>query len=373
MTFFFLLRCLDPGGAERQLCVLASGLVARGHRIVVAPFYGGGSLAAELRAAGAEVEPLGKGGRWSFGFLVRLIRLIRRERPAVLHSYLVVPNLVAALLKPLFPSPPVVWGIRASQMNLERFDLMARWSFRLERLAAHLPDLIIYNSYAGRAYHEALGYPPQRAAVVSNGIDTARFRPLPEARRSMRRTWGIPANAPLVGLPARLDPVKGHDVFLRAVAVLAVTRPDVRFVCIGGGDVGLGVCLRRQAESLGVAERVIWTGHCDDMPAAYAALDLACLPSLGEGFPNVVAEAMACGVPCVVSAVGDAADLVRGIGVTVPPSDAEALAAGLADLLLRAGDPDLRAAGRRRIVENYGSAVLAERTLDALRPLLERP
>lgn len=363
MTLLFLLRSLHPGGAERQLVALAKALAARGQRVVVAVFYTGGKLDAELVQAGVTLVDLRKGGRWSLvGFLWRLVRLIRRERPSVLHSYLVVPNLLSAALKLVFPRLPVVWGIRASHMDLGNFDRLAGLTFRMEGWLARLPDLIIYNSQAGRAWHEALGYPPHCAVVVPNGIDTDRYRPSPERGAALRAAWGVPASAKLVGLPARIDPQKGHETFIEAAALLK--DAGLHFVAIGGGDEALQARLGEKAARLGLP--MIWAGHCDDMEAAYSALDVACLPSVGEGFPNVIGEAMACGVPCVVTQVGDAPAIVAGSGLVVPVGDAPALAQALESLLAQ-GDGK---AARDRIVTAYSVDALADNTLAALRPLV---
>lgn len=370
MTILFLIRSLEAGGAERQLVTAARALHQCGHRVAVAVFYGGGRLQSGLSEAGIPVHDLAKGGRWSLGFLVRLIRLIRTSRPDVLHSYLVVSNLIAVLLKPLFPRLPVVWGIRASAVDFSRFGRLAALTFQAERRLSFLPDLIIYNSEAGRAHHQGLGYPAGRGVVIPNGIDTTAFTPCPERGAALRQVWGIAADTPLIGLAARIDPLKGHDTFLRAAALLRQNRPDARFVCIGGGDESLAGRLRAQADRLGLKQAVIWVGHHGDMPAAYSALDVACLASVTEGFPNVVAEAMACGIPCAVTDVGEAAEVVGDTGRVVPPGDAEALAAAW-DALLAAPDRAAAAnAARHRIDSLYNTAALAKRMAAALAPLV---
>ena len=129
-TILFLVRSLDRGGAERQLIVLAKGLASRGHAVSVAVFYGGGVYENELAEAGIRVINLGKTGRWNILlFLNRLMRLLRKERPTVLHSYLGVPNILAAALKPLLPGTRIVWGVRASNVDLSHYDWLLRLAY----------------------------------------------------------------------------------------------------------------------------------------------------------------------------------------------------------------------------------------------------
>ena len=156
----FLVRSLGIGGAERQLVLLARELQHRGLRTQVVTFYDGGAFRAELADAAVPVIALSKTGRWDvFGFLVRLAVTVRRERPTILHSYLTIPNLLAVILKPFLPRTRIIWGLRASAMQLERYDWLSRGAERLEGLLARWPDLIISNSHAGRTHAIKRGLP----------------------------------------------------------------------------------------------------------------------------------------------------------------------------------------------------------------------
>jgi glycosyltransferase involved in cell wall biosynthesis len=170
----------------------------------------------------------------------------------------------------------------------------------------------------------------------------------------------------------RLDPVKDHPTFLRAAARLAQDRPDLRFVCVGAGPAGCREHLRSQALALGLGERVLWPGACDDMPGAYNALSLLILSSTDEGFPNVIGEAMACGVPCVATRVGDAELLIGGTGGLAAPGDDAALAQAARRLLEES--PVRRraraAAAEARIREAFSCQSLARTTENALLGLL---
>jgi glycosyltransferase involved in cell wall biosynthesis len=361
-SVLFLLRSMRAGGAERQLVTLAMGLRARGRRVHVVTFYPDGELVPELAAAGVPLTSLNKRGRWDLATVsFRLVHLIRRERPQVLHPYLPDPNLLTALLRPVLPRLRLVWGVRAAYMDLSNYDWVARASNWTAAALSRQADAIIVNSRAGELYLRTQGYPADRLHVVPNGIDTAYFRHDPGGQERVRAEWGVTPATPLIGLVARIDPIKDHGTFLRAAAHLAKRRPDVRFVCVGAGSVANERDLREQISSLGLGDRVRWAGGRSDMPAVYSALDIATSTSIGEGFPNAVAEAMACGTPCVVTDVGDSAWIVDGLGEVVPPSAPVAVADAW-ERVLANDDRRVRRTQRERIVSEFSVERLVSRT-----------
>ncbi len=371
----FLARSLEYGGTERQLVTLAKGLQQRGWPVTVAVFYEGGPLENELHAASVSVVPLHKGGRWDvLRFLARLSKVLQRENPALLYSFLSVPNIISIGLKPLFPKARRVWGVRASNMDLRRYDWLSRFSYRVERGLARFTDLVIANSRAGWEYAAAHGFPKDHTIVIPNGIDTVRFHPDHQAGVAIKQEWGVAEHERLIGLVARLDPMKDHPTFLRATAILAEERPDVRFVCIGDGPQGYREQLLGMAAALELKQRIIWARARTDMVAVYNALDILSLSSCyGEGFPNVIGEAMACGVPCVVTDVGDSAYIVGDTGVVVPPRDPAALARGWAEMIdrIESARPEVCSMTRARIVENFSADALIQRTEKALEELID--
>jgi glycosyltransferase involved in cell wall biosynthesis len=362
LKLVLLIRSLNYGGAERQLATLARHLNPQEFDWQVITFYDGGPVADELRAAGIPVVSLAKRGRWDVaGFARRLYGEIRRLRPDIVYSFLDAPNLCALALRP-FTGGRLVWGMRASELEIARQDWLVRGAFRLACRLAPRADLIICNSHAGRDFHLARGYPPGKTIVVSNGVDTARFVIDRERGRHLRAAWGVGDGDKLAGLVGRLDPIKDHRNFLQAAAVVHEKRPDARFVCVGDGPADY---LRElQAE---VAGRVIWAGATDDVTAVYNALDALVLSSTGEGFPNVVAEAMACGVNCVVTDVGDAARIVGDLGRVVPPRQPAALASAISESWDAPAAPETL---RARIADNFSAEKLARETARTLLQLV---
>lgn len=373
MRIAFLIRSLDFGGAERQLVALAKGLRRQGHQVTVAVFYAGGRLEKDLREAGVPVIALEKRARWDvFSFAWRLIKFIREQRPDALHSYLGIPNILTVLLKPIFPRMRMAWGVRASNMELDQYDWTARVSYQIERLLSRFADLIIVNSRAGLRYAEMNGFPKERMIVIPNGIDTEAFDMDAEQRERVRAEWQVSASEILVGLVGRLDPMKDHPAFLKAVASLVERRNDLRFVCVGDGPSDYREKLHRMSEQLDLSGKLTWAGARSDMKAVYNALDMiVSASSYGEGFSNVIGEAMACGVGCVVTDVGDSAWIVGASGEIAPPANAEALAASIAKLAdrIRAGVHD-REQNRQQVIDRFSVIELETQTEAALLRLL---
>ncbi len=349
MNILFLTRSLEYGGAERQLTELACGLRQRGHEVSVAVFYPGGGLERELSARQVPVISLGKQGRWDIvRFLLRLNRVVREQRPDVIHSY--VCNLVTMGIRRWSPGMKIVWGVRCSYIDFSRYDWVFRACDALAEWASRWADLIIANSQAGRRRHVERGYPAEKTIVIPNGIDTVRFHRDPGARRRIRAEWAVRPEEEVVGLVGRLDPMKDHATFLRAASLLARERPGVRFMCVGAGSPDDWAVLQRRTADGPDAARVCWVGPRADMERVYNALDLLVNCSYGEGFSNVLGEAMACGVPCVATDVGDSAQIVGAVGEVVPPRDAHALKEAMRRVLDRNVAP---ADVRRRIVKHY--------------------
>lgn len=370
MKIMFFTSVLTGGGAERQLIQLAEGLAQRDHDVHVVTFRGTPSVS--LLSERVAVTSLGKGGRGDVArFLARLFRVAATFEPDVIHGFLPLPNTLATLVAPFVSRSKVVWGIRASRLDLAGHEWGSRVVFQGSRLLATAADLVIANSEAGVRYLTAAGYPRDRLVVVPNGIDTDRFRPDPSARSRQRSQWGLLDEEIVVGLVGRVTPAKDHDTFLRAVAQARTVLPRLRAVCIGGADTPERRALAAAGVSLGLADVVTWVDAVSEMRSAYAGLDLLCLSSVTEGFPNVVGEAMACGVPCVVTDAGDARSIVGDLGVTAPIGDAGALAQGIVEMYWRWHDAD-RAPLRNRICDLFPVARMVERTEAYLMDLVER-
>jgi glycosyltransferase involved in cell wall biosynthesis len=363
---------LEPGGTERQLVTLATALDPAVFDITVMCFYGRGQFEQELKNANIPLLSIEKKGRWDVQSVLRRLRsTLKNLQPDLIHSYLTVPNVIVTLLKPSLPAARIVWGIKSAYVDPAHCSWLDRLSSRLETVMSRLPDLVIFNSFAGRDLRISNGFAGSRAIVIHNGIDTRRFTPKQSSGSALRASWRIPEGSPLIGIVARVDPLKDHQTFLRAAGIFARNNPEARFVCVGGGPQKYFDELRHLAMQLGLTEKVAWPGFLDDMASGYNALDISCSSSYGEATSNAIAEAMACGVPCVVTDVGDSRLLVGETGVVVPPKDPEALAAGWAAMIERLkNNPGVREDARTHIETHFSLGALVKRTSDSLLALL---
>ncbi len=265
----------------------------------------------------------------------RLVRLIRRFKPDILQTYLYHADLLGYLAGKWARVPAVLWNLRQSRMDFSRYrgttDLTVSLCARLSRGVKR----ILVNSYAGVKAHGLRGYDVARMQVVPNGFELTRFRPHPPSYREVRQELGLPPEARLVGMLARFDPQKDHGTFLRAARLVQERHPDTHFLLAGKGLTCNNPALAQLLAANPVnPRRLRLLGERGDPPRLLAALDFHVSSSaFGEGFANAIGEAMACGVPCVVTDVGDSALIVGETGLVVQPGNAIDLSRALEEAL----------------------------------------
>ena len=364
MKILFLARQLNIGGAERQLVILANELASRGHDVVIASYYPGGALSEKLDSGRVRLISLGKRSRWDlFSLYVKVWRVVKQERPDVLHGWMHTQNIVATSIQIFFPKIKLFWCIRSSDLEMVQ-DVVERFEVWLQSRLSGVPDCVVVNSMAGLEHGVTSGIPREKMLFIPNGIDTNVFYPDESEGKRVRADWGISESAKIIGKIARFDPIKNHPAFLKAAARIAAERPDVYFVCVGHGREAYVRELKEMTKSLGLEDRLQWIEARPDVRAVYNAIDVFCSASYSEGFPNVIGEAMACGRHCVVTDVGDSKFVVGTTGISVPSDDVDALTEGLRQKLASPDRMNLRA--RQRILENFTVAHLGDLTEQAL-------
>lgn len=364
-----LITSLVVGGAQMHLYKTVTRFDPRRINSTVVSLVPPGPVGALLKDAGIPVYHLGMAkGRPNPLGLARLVGLLRRLRPQVLQTYLYHADLVGLLAGRLAGVPRIFWNLRQSVMEFERYRRTTAWTVRLSARLSRRVDLILVNSWAGADYHRRLGYDPERLLVVPNGFDLERFRPDPDAYREVRRELGLPAEHLLVGMFARFDPQKDHATFLAAAAQVAALMPQVSFVLAGTGLTWEHPEVAALVKESGLPPRRLFLlGERRDIPRLAAALDVFVLSSaFGEGCANVVGEAMAAGVPCVVTEVGDSPRMVGDTGLVVPPRDPKALAQAVVRLL------SLEPARRRLLGEAARTRIARHFALDEIVSRLTR-
>lgn len=356
---------LDQGGAE----LLLADLVARSnggrfrHRVV--SLLPGGAVRPQIEQTGIAVTDLGmRHARPSVGALLRLRRLIRESGAQVVHAWMYHACFAAALAVQQARRPRLLWGLHAANLDLSRYHITTTLVTSACRWLSRLPEAIVVNSPETRDSHARAGYRARRWVMVPNGIDTDRFKPDSATRQAVRAALGIPQDAPLIGFIARRDPQKDHVTFLRAAASLSARRPRTHFLLAGTGtgaaDATMGDLVRRHAPHA----TMHLLGVRTDVPALTAALDVATMCSAyGESFSNVVVEAMACGVPSVVTRVPPVPSILGGAGLVVDVGDAAGLAAAWETLLAESAEARQARgeAARRRVQAEFSARLMVDR------------
>jgi glycosyltransferase involved in cell wall biosynthesis len=363
------------GGAERMTLKLAEHLPAQGVSMHVVSLGDKGELGELIERAGVPVLALGMHSALQApAAITRLARHLRLIDADVVTTWLYHASLVGTLANLVAGRRQLVWNLRNSDLGPDGIPPVTRWIRALLARVAWLPDLVLSNSQAGLDDHVKRGYRPRASKVIPNGFDTQLFRPDAGRRAAARREFGLADGDVAIGMAARYAPQKDHAGFLASAAIALSQRHDLRFLLAGAGSEADGA-VGKLARSYGLGDRLTLVGRRLNMATFFSALDVATLTSsAGEGFPNVVGEAMACGVPCVSTRVGDTASIIGEAGVVVPPGSPDAMAQ--AWIRMANVGPDRRRAigevARQRIVEHYDIAVVAQAFAETYRRLANR-
>lgn len=346
------------GGAERMLARVLTRLRPDEFDVTVISLNEFGTAGQQLTDAGIPVHALHLlERRFNPLFLAVVARELKRCQPDVVQCWMYLGNLYGSLAAKLARRDvPVLWNIRHSTLDPRLDSRSMRFSAWLGgKLSRRLPSRIILNSEAARRAHQRVGYVEDKLEVIPNGFDTSLFRPDPAARRRIREELGIGHDAPMIGILGRFHPHKDHRGFIQAARVVADRCPGTHFVVVGYAQVYSEADLWSWIDAVGLRERFHLLGKRSDVAAIDASLDVVVCSSTTEGFPNVVGEAMSCGVPCVATDVGECRELVGDTGRIVPKQDPQLLGRAIVELLNlpHAARATLGQAARRRIVERY--------------------
>lgn len=364
MRILHVITSLMTGGAEAMLQKVVHALVPRGYEATVVSLTCMSRIGDELRESGIPVVALG--GRRGILFpqhLAKLRRVYRRVQPDVVHTWMYHANLVGHLLVGLRGNrsrPVLVSSVRGGLHAVSEQKTSLRIVQRMDARLSGFADAIVFNSRRSAEQHRAIGYDMERARVIPNCFDTTLYRPNPAHREHIRRELGC-ENALLVGLIARFDLVKDHRNFLEAAGVVAAMDPRCIFLLAGRGCDATNEQLAGWVRRFGLLGKVRMLGERSDMPTLQAALDVAVCSSVSESFPNAIGEAMACGVPAVVTDVGDCAALVGDTGKVVPARDPLALAGVLLEMasLPTESRIALGARARERVIREFSTDRIA--------------
>jgi glycosyltransferase involved in cell wall biosynthesis len=376
MKILHITTTLGTGGAERMLLNLVAGGDPSEFQHGVIGLRRGGMLADPLRQAGADVWNCGlQAGHLSLAAALRVRGVLSAFQPDVVQGWMYHGNLAACLVKTMPVRAPVIWGIHHSIDEIKNEKRLTRGLIRLGARTSGWPGKIVYVSRLSHRQHSAIGYSSRQATIIPNGFDSARFRPRPNAGEELRRALGVSPDVVLLGKVAVVRPMKDHANLLQAGALLKAQGLRFHLMLIGQRTTEDNADLMQLIEGAGMRDRVSLLGERHDMPALLAGLDILVVSSAwGEAFPIVLGEAMASGVPCVTTDVGDSAWIVGDTGVVVPPRDPAALAEGIARLVTMNVECR-RYLGRRaraRVKSNFELSDIIRRYYDLYREIAPR-
>ena len=360
MKIVHIITGLDQGGAEGTLTRLISGFNEPRDSHFVISLKGDGYYSATLHESGIKIFLFEFGRFYEYKSLVeffRLVCLIKDLSPDIVQTWLYHADLVGGVAARIAGVKVVLWGIRTTSLNLSLnggFTLFIAWI--CSRLSGWLPFAIISCSVRAFQEHVRIGYKTSKFHIIPNGYDLNVYSPNNISRLRLRRQWKIQDEEVLFGCVARWDPYKDHEVLFQAISLVSSCERKIRCLFVGNGMNEENQALAIMLTKYDLWSQVILLDRRSDIPEIMTALDFHVLSSISEAFPNVVAEAMACQTPCIVSDVGDAAMIVGNTGWIVPPGSPAKLAKAISDARASVGgleDQSRRVAAAERIKDRF--------------------
>jgi glycosyltransferase involved in cell wall biosynthesis len=352
------IRSLNIGGAERQFIELIKNIDKKKFKVSVCTMYGGEQEEIVKNITDIEYINLEKKGRYDFiHFYKNYSRFLKKQKPDVIYSFLGEMNFFSLLCKT--KQSKIIWGFRASNMDLKQYGKVSQLLFFLQKIFSHKVDKIIANSKASIDFHKAAGFDMTKSCVIYNGIDTKKFYKNQIKRQELREKFSIDSSAIVIGIVARIDCMKGHLVFAEVAKKIFNQYQNIYFFAVGSGDDDI----KKECNNiLNNNKSFFWLGEQNSVEDYYNLFDIVVSASIfGEGFSNSIAEAMSCECTCVVTNVGESAYIVGESGIVARPKSVESLF----EALNRAINCDFVSLGkksRQRILDNFSIQTMVEKT-----------
>jgi glycosyltransferase involved in cell wall biosynthesis len=375
MKILHIISGLPIGGAEMMLYKLLSVIDRDIFEPVVISLTDYGSLGNNIKKLNIPVYKMEMNTGFPNPFKVwRFIKLIRKINPELIQGWMYHGNLAALLAKWVLPNyVPFLWNIRHTPDDLKKEKrLTARVISLGARLSAQ-PDQIIYNSKVSAQKHESMGYSDKHKNIIPNGFNCEQFKPFDKAKSKLRRSLDLKKDTLLIGLVARYYIMKDHVTFLHSAGKLNKTYPEIHFVLVGQGVDKNNHLLKKLIEDLKITKNIHLLGKRMDVDEITAGLDIACSSSSwGESFSNAIGEAMACGIPCIVTDVGDSAWIVGETGIVVKPGDRKAFTDAMITLIKMSSEERLGLGklARNRIIKHFSLNPVVKQYEDMYQNLL---
>lgn len=360
------IRSLNVGGAERQFIEIIKNIDKTKFEVFVCSMYGGIQEEEVVKIKYINYYNLSKNGRYDIiKFYNNYKKMLKTINPDVIYSFKEEMNIFSYFCKP--KNTKIIWGFRSSNMDLSQYGKMSQFLFFLQKKLSSKIDMIISNSKDSISYHKKNNFDMKKAVVVPNGIDIDKFKRNDNARNIFRNKYKLKDTDIVIGIVARLDYVKGYNIFCQAAKRLLDETDNIFFFAIGDGNEQIKTNCESILEKHN--NRFKWLGNQSQVEKFYSGFDFSCSSSLSESFSNSIAEAMSCELSCVITDVGDSTFIVDKYGVVVEPNNIDSLYSGLKQML----NQDFKKLGklsRERIEQNFSIENMVRNTENNILKLL---
>lgn len=375
MKILHIISGLPTGGAEMMLYKMLSVIDRDIFEPVVISLTDYGSLGNNIKKLNIPVYKMEMKAGFPNPFKVwRFIKLIRKINPELIQGWMYHGNLAALLARWVLPNRVfLLWNIRHTPDDLKKEKRLTALVIRLGAKFSSHPDRIIYNSNVSEQKHELLGYDNKNKSIIPNGFNYEQFKPFDNAKSKLRHSLGLKKETLLIGLVARYHIMKDHVTFLHSAGILNKTYPEIHFVLVGQGVDKSNHLLIKLIEDLKISKNIHLLGERMDVDEITAELDIACSSSSwGESFSNAIGEAMTCGVPCIVTDVGDSAWIAGETGIVVKPGDRKAFTDAMITLIKMSSEERLGLGklARNRIIKHFSLNLVVKQYEDMYQNLL---
>ena len=363
-----LITGLNTGGAENMLHKIVSNSDKEHFTHIVISLMGKGSFGEKLENLGFKIYTLNMKKRLSsIKAFIKLIKILKQEKPDVLQTWLYHADFLGLIAGKICKIKKIIWNLRCSNMDMKQYGFSSRLLIKILTFLSKKPDAIIFNSYTGKDYHQKIGYQNSNWIYIPNGFNTLLYKPNQEAKKALKQQLGLSETCFVIGHIARFDPMKDHKTFIKACNIAIKQEPKLNVVMIGRNINDKNLELANEITKTDCANNFYLLGEIPHLADYYPLFDVFCLSSaFGEGFPNVIGEAMSCGVICIATDVGDAQNIIDNTGFIVKPKDADELAKTIINTIkLNQKDKDNLSQKARVRIENEFSITTITKKYEA--------
>lgn len=289
-----------------------------------------GVIGIDLRSKGIAVYTLDMKSMLSLSrTFVRLRKLLKEIQPDVVQTWMYHADFLGGLAAKSVGVKNIIWGIRTTDVSQGSSTLTVHLSKLCAKLSYHIPNSIICAAHVSKDYHTGIGYDESKMVVIPNGFDLKSLIATDEDGLEIRRENNLSTDDIVIGSIGRFNHVKNQKLFVDVAAILLKEHPSLKFMIVGKENTVENTELMSWINNYNIADNFILLGQRDDIPKCFKAMNVFCLHSKTEGFPNVLVEAMANGVKCISTDVGDAKRIIGNYGYLVPKDDLKSLSSNI--------------------------------------------